>query len=234
MFSMELLYAVLQKALGDAATKIFARGIDTKHRFARRMLSYYEDLKDYKKACVDLLSLIHRERELVRNRRITPGTAKHFQEISDRMHVLAERLIEPFEHEWEAETESRNRSHNKPRRNMTLFEIYDANLAAALHLGRFADTHSAYLAAELSKQYIDWEKQQIVLFPRIGVHPFEESEDGMVMSAAEEPSLRLDFTNDDDLALLINSLEKSTSLADEIASRLAGFLKEHFTVEDLL
>ena len=173
MLSIELLKSVVTKVIGDAASRVFSQGIDAKRRFAREMLTYYENVKDYKAACSDLVALIRRERQLVPNGRVTPGSAKRFQEISDKMSSLVETLLYPFEHEWEADIRVMPK-HPTARRNLTLLELYDTQLVQALQSGHFVDTRTSYLAAQMSKQYIDWERQEIKLFPPIGANPFDE------------------------------------------------------------
>ena len=245
MFPPELLGKLMDILLGEVAKDIFDRGSSVRRRFARDMLSYYEVIKEYRELCNDLIETLERERLLVPNKRITIGTAKRFQELSDKMSEKIYRIFETTEQEQDvirkAKLGKSPRVRNSKRR--LAIELYDKKLAELMNVANYTDYNTAYFASELSKQYIDWATQKIKLANIMGVSltsiPIvpawgRTQYNDMIPEKQSLLYKEFDFTQDNDFQELISIFQKNMKVIDRLVGRLRNFMKDNFTIDELL
>jgi len=243
MFPIALITKIVETILGDVGKDLVSKSRSSKRRFARSLFSYYETVKDYRTHCTDLLSLLERERELVPSHRMTPGTAKNIQRISDEMTDVITTIVGQFEGEWSSRLrgELYGESPSKQaKKRFNVVELYDAQLAKLIDQANTMDTHIAYLASELSQLQVNWETQEILLLnpAEADISKIVELFEGrgrMINSNEIISQFQvLKFTEDEDFEIMRTLLSKNVEAIDKLVEGIANFMKVNFHLEDIL
>jgi hypothetical protein len=251
MFPVELLSRIVEIVLGDVAKDAVKRGQDRKRRFARELFGYYEVVKEYRQLCQELISLVEREKQLVPSGRMTPGTARHIQEVSLRMAERVETLVGAFEGElWDYRRDPEG-GDSKPdaRRRFGVLEVYNSQLARLMDCANHMDHHVSHLAKQMSALWVDWDKQQLTFLEpspegvaayiegiglRLDIGGLQAREPEVPGSATLRGFVTIEFEKAADCILLVDTLKKNVSAIDELLEAIAAFLREKVEMADLL
>jgi hypothetical protein len=244
MFPVELISKIVEIILGDIGKNILAKGRDSKRKFARDLFSYYESVKDYRRLCVDLLKLVERERRLIPSHRLSPGTAKKIQSISDEMTELISIIVGKFEGEWTdhlREAVHGESPSKEAKKRFDVLELYDSQLAVLVNRANSMDTSVAYLASLLSRQKVNWDDQQIMMLSPCATDlpvAVESIYGGWWRDKNERELVKsmqaIKFADDMDYEILRNLIVHNMEVIDELAKSIAEFLKSYVALEDLL
>jgi hypothetical protein len=235
MFALDFLGKMVELVVGDIAKKRVGASLDSKRRFARELLGYYEELKNFQADLLLAVALLQRERELVATRRITQGTAEHLNALSCRMTDRLAALAKVYDHDLYAYARPERGTKAKARRNHAVVEIMDDELSKLMSVAYRNDEDIISLLSRLSLTQFNWEKQEVSFLAMTNASV--EDFDAVLGRSSHGPQRFLQIlslTNEQDYQQLLNDLNESGVRVEGLVKRLAGFMKEKFSLEDLL
>jgi len=248
MFPLDLLQKLVEIVLGDTIKNELQRRRDPKRKFARELLTLYEDIGRYRALCVELLHELEQEHQLIPSGRITPGTAADIQRLSADMQSLVKTILDRFGSEIHHLLWKRTRSGDRHER--AVLEIHDPQLTQLMDAVYFAEGATVQFMDVLSHQLVD-QKSHRIYMPKQSREATtalaRHLNQGRRSLRDASPSAELfqqaqltglydifDLTNRQHFAALCALIGKNIEGAEELGTAIASHLREHYTVGDLL